>query len=114
MRRRRATAKASPGEIRASADSEFVHASHDFLHSWLVADNFDHAATYFSEQSDSCVLAYLPPDKAAPSSSPDYAAYLRSVITSVGNFILSHDPSRNPCCPRPCGDIKIAHPIRSS
>jgi hypothetical protein len=87
MRRRRAAAKAGLAETQASADPEFVHASRDFLHSWLVADNFDHAATYFSERSDNCVLAYLPPDKPAPSTAADYAAYLRSAMTSVGKDV---------------------------
>src|SRR5215469_3570650 len=87
MRRRRAAAKAGPTETQASADPEFVHASRDFLHSWLVADNFDHAATYFSERSDNCVLAYLPPDRPAPSTAADYAAYIRSAMTSVGKDV---------------------------
>jgi hypothetical protein len=87
LRRRRAAAKARPAEIQPRPDSEFVRASRDFLHSWLVADNFDHAATYFSQRSDTCVLAYLPPDKPAPSTSAEYAAYLRSAITSVGKEV---------------------------
>lgn len=87
LRRRRAAAKAVPAETQISADPEFVHASRDFLHSWLVADNFDHAATYFSQRSDNCVLAYLPPGKPAPSTSADYAAYLRDAMTSVGQDV---------------------------
>src|SRR5262249_30032469 len=87
LRRRRAAAKARPAETQISADPEFVHASRDFLHSWLVADNFDHAATYFSERSNKCVLAYLPPDKPAPSTSTDYAAYLRSAMTTLGQDV---------------------------
>jgi len=87
VRRRRAAAKAGSAETQASADPEFVHASRDFLHSWLVADNFDHATSYFSQRSDSCVLAYLPPDRPAPSTGADYAAYLRSAMTSVGKDV---------------------------
>jgi hypothetical protein len=86
-RRRRTVAKARPAKIQTRPDSEFEHASRDFMHSWLVADNFDHAATYFSQRSDNCVLAYLPPDKPAPSTSAEYAAYLRSAITSVGKDV---------------------------
>src|SRR5262249_355201 len=63
MRQRRVAAKARPPETLASADPEFVRASNDFLHSWLVADNFDHAATYFSQRSNQCVLEYVPSDK---------------------------------------------------
>ena len=87
LRRRRAAAHARPAKVQMSADPEFVHASRDFLHSWLVADNFDYAATYFSQRSNECVLAYLPPDKPAPSTSADYAAYLRSAMTSVGKDV---------------------------
>jgi len=87
MRRRRATAKAGPAATQTSADPEFVHASRDFLHSWLVADNFDQAASYFSHRSDKCVLAYLPADKPAPSTSAGYAAYLRNAMTTVGKDV---------------------------
>ncbi len=83
-RRRLTAAKAISAPTQTSADPEFVHASRDFLHSWLVADNFDHAATYFSERADTCVLAYLPPDKPAPSTSTAYAAYLHNALASVG------------------------------
>jgi hypothetical protein len=87
LRRRRTAGKARPAETQASADRDFLYASRDFLHSWLVADNFDHAATYFSQRSDNCVLAYLPPDKPAPTTSAEYAAYLRSAIASVGKDV---------------------------
>ena len=87
IRRRRAAAKTVPAETQISADREFVHASRDFLHSWLVADNFDHASTYFSQRSDKCALAYLPADKPAPSTPADYAAYVRNAITSVGKDV---------------------------
>jgi hypothetical protein len=87
IRRRRAAAKTAPAETQISADREFVHASRDFLHSWLVADNFDHASAYFSQRSDKCVLAYLPADKPAPSTPADYAAYVRSAMTSVGKDV---------------------------
>ena len=86
-RRRRAAAKAPRAETQIRADPQFVHASHDFLHSWLVADNFDHASTYFSQRSNKCVLAYLPADKPAPSTSADYAAYLHNAMTSVGKDV---------------------------
>jgi hypothetical protein len=87
LRRRRAVAKARPAEPRAAADPEFVRASRDFLHSWLVADNFDHAATYFSQRSDNCVVAYLPSGKPTPATSAEYAAYFRDAITSVGKDV---------------------------
>lgn len=84
MRRRRAAPRLAPVKAHISADSGFVHSSRDFLHSWLIADNFDHAATYFSRRSDTCVLAYLPSDKSTPSTSAEYAAYVRDAMTTVG------------------------------
>jgi hypothetical protein len=87
QRTARAVTKAAPAEPLPSADPEFVRASHDFLHSWLVADNFDHAASYFSPRSNECVLAYLPTDKPAPSTPADYAAYVRDAMTSVGKDV---------------------------
>jgi hypothetical protein len=87
MRRRRAATRASRTETQAKADPEFLHAARDFLHSWLVADDFDHAGTYFSQRSNSCVLAYLAPDKPAPATSADYASYLRAAMTTVGQDV---------------------------
>jgi hypothetical protein len=87
MRRRRAATKAASVETHASADPEFVHASHDFLDSWLVADNFDHAETYFSPRTYSCVAEYLPPDQPAPVTSVEYATYVRGAITAVGQDV---------------------------
>jgi len=69
------------------ADPEFVQAPHDFLYSWLVADNFDHTSAYFSERSYNCVSDYLPSDQLAPSTSSEYAAYIRSAMTSVGQDV---------------------------
>jgi hypothetical protein len=85
--RRRAAAKAVRAETQAHADPEFLHASRDFLHSWLVADNFDNAAAYFSERSHNCVQPYLSPDKPAPSTSTGYSAYIREAMTSIGKEV---------------------------
>ena len=64
-----------------------MRASHEFLYSWLVADNFDHTSAYFSERSYNCVSDYLPSDQRAPSTSNEYAAYIRSAMTSVGQDV---------------------------
>ena len=85
MRRRFTATKAAPDTIRA--DPEFVRASRDFLHSWLVADNFDHAADYFSHRSDDCAASYLSPDKSSPSTSADHSASLRTAMTSLGKEV---------------------------
>lgn len=87
IRRRRAAAKAASLANHARADPAFVHASHDFLDSWLVADNFDHAETYFSPRSYSCVAEYLSPDQTAPTTPVEYAAYVRRAITVVGQDV---------------------------
>jgi len=87
VRRRRTIAKTAAAETPMSADREFMDASRDFLHSWLVADDFDHASTYFSQQSENCALAYLPPDNPAPSSPAAYASYIRNAMTSVGKDV---------------------------
>jgi hypothetical protein len=79
--------EAVPTETQASADPEFVRASHEFLYSWLVADNFDHTSAYFSERSYNCISDYLPSDQRAPSTSTEYAAYIRSAMTSVGQDV---------------------------
>jgi hypothetical protein len=87
VRRRRTTAKTVPAQTQISADRDFVHASRDFLHSWLVVDDFDHASAYFSQRSEKCVLAYSPADKPAPSTPAAYAAYVRNAMTTVGKDV---------------------------
>jgi len=87
MRRRRHPDKTVSARTQASADPEFVQASHDFLHSWLVADHFDQSAAYFSERSYTCVSDYLPSEQRAPSTSTEYAAYIRSAMTTVGQDV---------------------------
>jgi hypothetical protein len=87
VRRRRQVSKSPPLQTRASADPGFVRASQDFLNSWLVADNFERTAAYFSERSHSCVSDYLPSEQRAPSSATEYAAYIRTALTSVGQDI---------------------------
>ena len=86
-RSRKATATAAPPKTYNNADPGFVRASHDFLHSWLVADNFDQAATYFSPRSNQCVNAYLAEGERPPSTPAEYAAYIRTSITTVGKDV---------------------------
>ena len=82
-RRRKAAAVAAPAG-HVNADPAFLEASRDFLHSWLVSDNFDHAATYFSTRCNECVRAYLGEGETPPSTPAEYAAYLRSALTTIG------------------------------
>jgi len=85
-RRRKAVSAAAPKTYN-NADPDFLRASQDFLHSWLVADNFDQAATYFSPRANQCVTAYLAEGEQAPSTPAEYAAYIRTSITTVGKDV---------------------------
>ena len=86
-RRRQAVAVATTAKAYSNIDPAFLHASHDFLHSWLVTDNFDQAATYVSPLCDECVSRYLAEGEKVPSTPAEYSAYVRSVITSVGRDV---------------------------
>lgn len=85
--RKREAVVASAPKMYSSIDPAFLNASHDFLHSWMVADNFDQAATYFSPRSNECVNTYLADGEKAPSTPAEYSAYIRTVITSVGKDV---------------------------
>jgi hypothetical protein len=86
-RQRKAVAAATAPKARTNFDPDFLHASHDFLHSWLVADNFDQAATYFSPRCNECVNTYLAEGETALSTPAEYSAYIRTAITSVGKDV---------------------------
>jgi len=86
-RRRKAVAAAAPLKSYGKADPDFLNASQDFLQSWLVADNFDRSAGYFSPRSNECVNMYLAEGEQTPSSPAEYAAYLRNSITTVGKEV---------------------------
>ena len=86
-RRKMAAAATATPKVKTAADPAFLQASHDFLHAWLVADNFDQAATYFSPRCDECVNLYLSEGEKAPSTPAEYAAYLRNALTTVGKDV---------------------------
>jgi hypothetical protein len=86
-RRRKAGATVTLPKASSNVDPDFLHASHDFLHSWLMADHFDQAATYLSPQCNECVNMYLAEAETAPSTPAEYSAYIRTVITSVGKDV---------------------------
>jgi len=85
-RRGQATAAATARHAHSKGDPDFLHALHDFLHSWLVADNFDQAATYFSPRCNACVDTNLA-GESKPSTPAEYSAYIRNAITTVGKDI---------------------------
>ena len=84
--RRTASAAAVP-EARTAGDANFLHAANQFLHSWLVSDNFDQAAQYFSPRCYDCVIPYLSPGENEPKTPEQYVARIRSGLTSVGKEI---------------------------
>lgn len=71
-------------EPRLTAAPELLRASDHFLRSWLVADNFDAAAAYFSPLSYECVGDYLAPEDTKPSTPAESAAYIRKELAAVG------------------------------
>jgi|HubBroStandDraft_4_1064222.scaffolds.fasta_scaffold23191_2 hypothetical protein len=87
-RRRKAVATAPrPEKAKLKADPEVVQASHDFLHTWLVDDNYDGAAGYVSPRSDACVAQYLAEGQKPPATPEEYAAAIRRSLTTVGKDV---------------------------
>ena len=84
--RRSVTTSAAP-EGKASGDADFLHAANQFLHAWLVRDNFNQAAQYFSPQCYSCVIPHLSPGEEVPKTPEQYAARIRSELTTIGKEI---------------------------
>jgi hypothetical protein len=82
-RQRRRLATATPAKARVSADPALVAASHDFLHAWLVDDNFNRAATYISPRCNDCVNAYLAGGEKPPATTEEYSAYIRKAMSTV-------------------------------
>jgi hypothetical protein len=88
IRRRNAVATAKPpAKSKVQADPGVVQASHDFLHIWLVDDNYDGAAKYVSAKSDACAELYLAEGKKAPTTDEENAAYIRESLTTVAKNV---------------------------
>jgi len=86
-RRKRAVAAAPKPRVLFNADPAVVQASHDFLHTWLVQDNYDRAATYVSSRSNQCVAQYLTEGDKPPATAEEYSAYIRRALTTVGKDV---------------------------
>jgi len=84
---RRRASTGVPSEIHAKGDAAFLRASHDFLHSWLVADDFAGAELYFSPRCYECVRSYLSPGDQPTDTPEQYTAYLRKVLTTIGKDV---------------------------
>jgi hypothetical protein len=88
IRRRNAVANAQqPRKIKMQADPALAQASHDFLHLWLVDDNYDGAAKYVSSRSNTCVDLYLPEGQKRPATSDEYSQSIRAALTTVGKDV---------------------------
>ena len=74
-------------EASTKGDPDLLRSSGQFLHSWLVADNFNAAAQFFSPHSSECASAFLSPDEQAPQTPEQYATVLRNALTTVGKDI---------------------------
>ena len=85
--RPKAVAAGRPPKARLRLDPALVQASHDFLHTWLIDDNYDGAARYFSPRCDECVGLYLAEGEKAPASAQEYSTYIRRTLTTVGNDV---------------------------
>ena len=84
--RRTASVAATP-PLRATGDPDFLHAANQFLHSWLISDDFAQAALYFSPRCYPCVTPYLSVDEQAPQTPEEYAARIRKGLTIVGKDV---------------------------
>jgi hypothetical protein len=84
--RRRATVAAAHS-TPMHAEDDLLDASNQFLRSWLVADNFSLAATYFSPRCYECVSSYLSPGEEEPKTPEQRAAYIRNAITTIGKEV---------------------------
>jgi hypothetical protein len=86
-RRARSSVVSAAPQPHVHADSDFLHASDQFLRAWLVTDDFNTAATYFSKSCGECVAHYLEPGEETPTTPEQYSAYLRRVLTTVGKDV---------------------------
>jgi hypothetical protein len=82
-RRRKRVAPAPPVKTRVSADPALLEATHDFLHTWLVEENFDRAAMYVSARCNECVNFYLAEGEKPPATTEEYSAYIRKAMSTV-------------------------------
>ena len=88
IRRRSAVAKAAqPAKTKMKADPVVEQVSHEFLHMWLVDDNYDGAAKYVSPRSDACVDLYMAEGQKPPATPDEYSQSIRIALTTVGKDI---------------------------
>jgi hypothetical protein len=83
----RVRAKAPAPEAQTKADAELLRSTEQFLHSWLVVDNFPAAAQYFSPKSSDCANAFLLPGEQEPRTSEQSVAVMRAALREVGKDV---------------------------
>lgn len=72
---------------KIAADPAVVQASHDFLHTWLVNDDYDKASSYLSQKCHACVNMFLPEGEKPPSGQEQYPAYIRETLNKVAQKV---------------------------
>ena len=86
-RRAQTVAAAAKPKVQVNADPAVLQASHDFLHAWLVSDDFARAESFVSPRSNDCVIQYLRTDDKPPATPEEYSAYIRRAMTTVGKDV---------------------------
>jgi hypothetical protein len=77
------TAKA----VAATADPGFQQAVSRFFQTWLVEENSETAASYFSPQCYECINLYLAEGEAPPATAEAQFAYLRTALAAISKEI---------------------------
>ena len=85
--RRGATAAKRPAKTKVTAEPAVLQATHDFLHTWLVNDDYEKASTYVSQSCNACVGLYLGEGEKAPATAEEDAAYIRNTLNRVATKV---------------------------
>jgi hypothetical protein len=86
-RRGVSVAAARPPKEKVTADPAVLKATHDFLHTWLVNDDYDGASKYVSQSCNACVGLYLAEGEKPPNTQDEYAAYIRKTLNQVAQKV---------------------------
>lgn len=84
--RQRSAASHAP-ESLTKGDQDLLRSSDQFLHSWLVADDFATSARFFSPHSEECASVFLSAGEQEPQTPEQYAAFLRASLTTIGKDV---------------------------
>jgi hypothetical protein len=82
VRRAAAVAK-RPVKEKYAADPAVVQATHDFLRTWLVNDDYQRASSYVAQSCDACVDLYLAEGEKRPATAEEYSAAIRKAMNAV-------------------------------